>query len=471
MQKILTLVALLSDPRIPVFANDNDAFVPEVWAEEGLLLLENNLVAAQLVHRDFEDEIASFGDTVNTRLPATFQAEFKDDDDEVTIQDAVSPNVPVVLNRHVHTSFMIKDGEESKGFKLLRQTHLIPAMLSVAESVDQIVLGQVYEFLENAVGQLGVAPTKETVLAVREQMNKNKVPFSGRHLILTPESESDLLAIDLFVAANTVGDDGTALEMGALGRKFGMNNWMAQQTPSVGTGSTTVTGAVNFAAGYAKGTTTLTVDGLSAAITNGSWVVIAGDNHPHRILSSVGGATPTSITLIGSGLRRAVADDAVITIYTPGAINNGAGYAAGFGKTLAVDGFAVAPLPGQGISLNAATPATTDGVYAAYGTPTTTALKLNRPLDAAAPDDQVVAPAPAGNYNFGFHRNSLALVTRPLAQPDGEAGARSFVASFNGISMRVTITYDGRKQGHLVTCDLLMGVKVLDVRLGVPMLA
>lgn len=463
------LVAMLSDARHPVFANDNDAFIPEIWAQEGLLLLENNTVAAQLVHRDFEDEIASFGDTVNTRLPATFEAEFKDDDDEVTIQDAVSPNVPVVLNRHVHTSFLIKDGEESKGFALLRQTHLIPAMLSVAEAVDQIVLGQVYEFLANAVGQLGVDPTKETMLAVREKMNTLKVPMSGRQLILGSQAESDLLAIELFTAANTVGDGGTALEQGALGRKYGLQTWMAQQTPEVPVGSTVVTGAIN-AGLLVKGTTVLTVDGLTAAIIDGSWVTIAGDNHPQRILSSVGGATPTSIT-ITPGLKRAIVDDAVVTIYTPGAINNGAGYPAGFGKGITVDGFTVAPFRGQGVSINPAVPTGLEPVYAAFGTPTTTVVKLNRPLDVAAVDDQVFALAPAGNYSFGFHRNALALVTRPLAQPDSEAGARSFVASFNGISMRVTITYDGRRQGHLVTCDLLMGVKVLDVRLGVPMLS
>lgn len=464
------ILMVLAAAQHPVFANDNDAFIPEVWAQEGLMLLENNLVAAQLVHRDFEDEIANFGDTVNTRLPATFQAEFKDDDDEVTIQDAISPNVPVVLNRHVHTSFMIKDGEESKGFKLLRATHLTPAMLSVAEAVDQIVLGQVYEFMANAVGQIGVTPTKETVLAVREKMNTLKVPMSGRNLILGSETESDLLAIELFTSAEKVGDGGTALEMGALGRKYGLQTWMAQQTPSVPTGSTVAAYAVNNAAGYLKGATTIAIDGLAAAIVAGSWCVIAGDNHPQRIISTVGGGTPTSM-VISPGLQRAVVDNAVVTVYTPGAINNVAGYPAGYGKTLTVDGFTVAPFPGQGISISPATPNGLEPVYAAYGVPTTTALKLNRPLDVAAADNHVVAPAPAGNYNFGFHRNALALVTRPLAAPDPEAGARSFVASWDGISMRVTITYDGRKQGHLVTCDLLMGVKVLDVRLGVPMLA
>lgn len=50
----------------PQHANDNDAFVPEIWAQEGLAILEENMVAANLVHRDFENEIARFGDVVNT---------------------------------------------------------------------------------------------------------------------------------------------------------------------------------------------------------------------------------------------------------------------------------------------------------------------------------------------------------------------------------------------------------------------
>ena len=102
---------LFSKVWIPVFANDLDAFVPEVWAQEGLMLLENNMVAANLVHRDFENEIAQFGDIVNTRLPANFVGKRKTDADSVTVQDAVTPNVAVPLNQHLHTSFLVKDGE------------------------------------------------------------------------------------------------------------------------------------------------------------------------------------------------------------------------------------------------------------------------------------------------------------------------------------------------------------------------
>ena len=457
---------------IPVFANDLDAFIPEVWAQEGLMLLENNMVAGNLVHRDFENQIANFGDIVNTRLPANFVGKRKTDADSVTVQNAVTPNVAVPLNQHLHTSFLVKDGEESKGFQSLRDNLLAPAMLSLAQMVDEVVLSEVYQFLPNAVGQLGVTPTKETVIAVRNKMNQLKVPMEGRNLIITPQTEADLLAIDSWITADKVGDEGTALREGSLGKKYGILHWMSQNTPSVpsGTNDNTVLTdlQINNAAGYAKGDTVLTIDGRVAgtAIQNGSWVTIAGDDVPHRVTASAGAGTPTSIT-ITPALARNVVDNAAIVEYVPGQINLVAGYGLGYSKELVIDVFAIAPNTGQLISLGVAG---TEPVYGALSTPSLTSLLLNRPLEAAAPDDTFVALGPAGNYNFGFHRQALALVTRPLAAPQSGTGALSFVASYNGLSMRIVMTYDGSQQGHLITCDMLCGVKVLDPSLGTVML-
>jgi hypothetical protein len=458
---------------VPVFANDLDAFVPELWAQEGLMLLENNMVAGNLVHRDFENQIANYGDIVNTRLPANFVGKRKTDADSVTVQNATTPNVAVPLNQHLHTSFLVKDGEESKGFQSLRDNLLAPAMLSLAQMVDEVVLAQSYQFLPNAVGQLGVTPTKETVIAVRNKMNQLKVPMEGRNLIITPDTEADLLAIDSWITADKVGDEGTALREGSLGRKYGILHWMSQNTPSVPGGTndnTTLTDlAINNAAGYAKGDTVLTIDGRVAGTTiqNGSWITIAGDDIPHRVTASVGAGTPTQIT-ITPALARDVVDDAAIVEYVPGQVNLVGGYAAGYAKELVIDGFAIAPNTGQLISIGIAG---TDATYGALSTPTTTSLLLGRPLEAAAADDAYVCPGPAGNYNFAFHRQALALVTRPLAAPQAGTGALSFVASYNGLSMRVVMTYDGNQQGHLVTCDMLCGVKVLDSSLGAVMLA
>lgn len=472
----MKLFGILATVRSTVFANDLDAFVPEVWAQESLMILEANMVAANLVHRDFQDAIAQFGDTVNTRLPAEFKAARKTDADNVDIQDAVATNVPVVLDQHIHTSFIIKDGEESKGFQMLRDVYLEPAMLSLSQMVDEVVLGQAYQFLTlddgtpNVVGQLGVAATKQNVIALREKMNENKVPQQGRNLIMTPATEADLLAVDLFTSAEKVGDEGTALREASLGRKFGIQNWMSQNTPGVSGALIADTGAVNLAAGYPAGTTSMTVDGFAGALTDGAWFTVAGDDTPQRLVSQAGGPPPTTLTFF-PGLVNAVADNAAITVYEHALINNAAGYAAGWTKDLIIDTISGAPKVGQLTTfLDGAGLKQNFSSVLSKNSPTATSLLVNRALNVALADNDVVGLGPSGNYNFGFHRNALALVTRPLAAPQAGTGALSFVASHNGLSMRITITYDGNAQGHLVTADILAGVKVLDRRLGCVML-
>ena len=453
-----------------VYANDNDAFIPEVWAQESLMILEANTVAAALVHRDFENEIANFGDVVNTRRPANFTGKRKTDADEVTVQDAQATNVPVRLDQHWHTSFLIKDGEESKSFENLREVYLEPALQSIAQAIDEVVLMSLYRFIAagNVVGQLGTAISKSTVISARETLNNNKSPSGDRRFMVCPNMEGDLLNVGDFTKANEVGDDGTALREGHLGRKFGFDFFMDQNSPSVASGSTTTAGAVNNADGYDAGSTTIVMDGHSGAITAGTWCTIGGDMTPQKVTASVGGATPTSIT-ISPGLKNAVVNNAVITFYTPGAINLAAGYAQYYSKELTIDGFTVAPKVGQLTSFDA-NAVTKDNVYGALSTPTTTELLVDRALSAAVANNAVVGVGPAGDYGWAFHKNAVSLVTRPLAAPAAGTGALSSVANYKGLSVRVVITYDGSKQGHLVTVDILGGIEVLDENLGVAVL-
>ena len=458
-----------------VYENDNDAFIPEVWAAESLLILENNVVASMLVHRNFENAIAQFGDTVNTRLHGTFTARRKLDTDDVTIQDASSTNIAVKLDQHLHTSFLIRDGEESKGFKVLRDEYLVPAMVSISQQLDEIILSQLYHFRHQSVGQLGVSPTRSLVTAARGALNELRVPTQGRKMLVGTNTETALLNIDDFVQADKLGDTGTAMREGSLGRKFGMDIFMDQNVPSVKGTAVVATGTINNG-NLTAGSTTLTVDGWvgTVPLINGSWMTVAGDLTPLQIVSTAGGSTPVTIVVAAPGLREAIIDGAVITVYEAGAINQSVvptGYALEYAKKVTIDTSAGVPKKGQLISLGAALAADgeTNSIYAATNGPdrSATEMWLDRPLRAAVADDAVVGLGPDGEYNFAFHENAIALVTRPLAPPASGTGAMSTVMNWRGYSIRVTISYLGLKQGHLVTLDVLAGVKVLDTRLGV----
>ena len=52
----------------------NTILTPNVIANEALMVLKNNLVMANLVHRDYENEFVKVGDTVTARRPSKFVA-------------------------------------------------------------------------------------------------------------------------------------------------------------------------------------------------------------------------------------------------------------------------------------------------------------------------------------------------------------------------------------------------------------
>jgi hypothetical protein len=457
-------------PFSTVYANDIDALIPELWANESLVILEENMVAANLVHRDFQPVFARFGDIVHTRRPGEFEAKRKVSTDDVTVQDATSTDVQVPLNQHIHVSFLIRDGEESLAFKDLVETYLSPAMLAQARFIDKVVLGQFSQFLANGYGSLGgltSSNVKDRILGTRNIMNLNKAYVESRNLIWNPNSETTALGLGEFTQAQDVGDQGFALREASLGRKFGFNNYMCQNMSDVAAGNTTSAGAINLSAGYAKGTTSaLVVDGITGAIATGTWLKIVGEDAPNQVTAHTETLGNTTGITLRYPLKAAVLNDAVITFYTPGAVNLVAGYAAGYAKELVIDGFTVAPKVGQIVSFG------TSGSAAIYTVmkATTTTLLLDRPLAAAVVNDDPVNIGPAGSYNFAFHRNAVTLVVRPLQAPKGGTGALSTVVNMNGLSMRATITYDGNKQGHLVTLDMLAGVAVIDTNLGAVLL-
>lgn len=60
--------------------------------------------------------------------------------------------------------------------------------------------------------------------------------------------------------------------------------------------------------------------------------------------------------------------------------------------------------------------------------------------------------------NLGFHQNAFAWVTRPLPAP---SDAKSYTTSYNGITLRVTQSYDIDSKKETLSMDVLYGYKTL----------
>lgn len=456
-----------------VFANDNDALIPELWSKFGLAILESQMVAGALVYRDFENEFAQAGDVVNTRRPQAFSAKRKVDTDTVTVQDAKLTNIPIPLDQHLHVSFMIKDGEETKSMQSLVALHLVPAMTALAEQIDRIVLGQYSRFLTTA-GQAGThngmstSNAKDYILELGQRLDTTKAPMSGRNLIMPSSMKSKILSNAVFSEADKRGDAGTALREASLGRILGFDAYMCQNMASLSAQDDDfLTGfVVNNAPGYVKGDSVMTVGTGTGAVKNGAIFRVAGDAKWHRVTAHSETLGNTTSITFSPPLYSTVAHAAAITFGGQGEVNNGAGYAAGWSKEITFDGFTKTPNVGQTVIFEGE-PTKTYTIIEV----TSTTMLLDRPLAVALADNDDIFIAP-GNTDvaFGFTRNAVSLVCRPLKLPRSGAGAIAGLAMANNLSLRVVITYDGDKQGHLVTLDTLLGVAQLDENCGAVLL-
>lgn len=64
--------------------------------------------------------------------------------------------------------------------------------------------------------------------------------------------------------------------------------------------------------------------------------------------------------------------------------------------------------------------------------------------------------------NLAFHKNAFALVTRPLALPNGVAEENAAIINYDGFGVRVVYGYDITHKKDVVSIDLLCGVKTLE---------
>jgi hypothetical protein len=460
---------LYANPVLACFANDNDALIPELWAQEGLAILEENMVMARLVHRDFSDEVANYGDVVNTRRPSEFTTRRKTDADDVENQDAISTNVQVPLDQHVYVSFTIKDGESTKAFQDLVDIYLTPAAMQIARTVDRVLVGQAHQFLTNKVGRLmemDESNAKDFLLECREKMNVNKAYPSGRNMVLSPQSETELLKTELFISAEKRGDAGTALREASLGRLLGFDSYMDQNVPALSKSATVdyVDGVVDEAEPVGETSINVTIAGYAAVV--GEYIWFENEGQPHVVTASTGTGQTTDVN-IAEGLSAALSVNDVCTLFK--ACDLAANYAAGYSKGIVLENYTATkpPVAGQLLAFGTGTTRQVYTIIEAYMDGSSYTVYLDRPLELAVTSGADTAfPGPSGAFNLAFHRNALALVSRPLALPNTALGVRSSVGVYNDVAMRVSMQYDITSQGTIVTLDLLCGVALLDANLG-----
>jgi len=212
-------------PNITVTTAQN--FIPEIWAQNAMQVLRNNMVLANLVTRDSDVGAFAQGDTLHIPFPGTFVANDKAPGGNVTTQVPTDAEVVVVLNKHKEVTFLIEDVPKVQANQDLMNRYLTNAIVPIAEQIETDLFA-LYASLTNSVASASM--TGAQILAGMLKLNQNKVRLQDRNLVISPGSQVKLLS-DTNLQSFFAFSEPQAIRNGGIGRAYGFNIFMSQLTP------------------------------------------------------------------------------------------------------------------------------------------------------------------------------------------------------------------------------------------------
>jgi hypothetical protein len=390
----------------------------DVIAKEALMHLDNNLVAAKLVHRGHESEFSNsvngyeVGDTISIRRPTDFTVR---DGAVASNQDVVEGKVALTIDKQKGIDYGFTSKELTLDIRELSERVIKPAMIQLANQIDRDVLG-LYKYVPNWVGATGETINSFSDFAKGpERLDEYAVPQEGRAAVLSPADHWALLGnqTGLYIQDAARG----AYRQGSLGMIGGVDTYMSQNVPTHTTGSDVTTVTVN------QSVTTSTIAYADVKDTMQQTITIAGGN-------------------LNAG--------DVITIADVNAVNPVTKQDLGFAKQFTVISYSSNSLviypamiwsgPFQNVKVK-------DGVT---------------DLDTKA-ITAIGAAGATNRANMVFHRNAFALCMVPLVSPPGAVQVSR--QSYKGTSVRLIPSYDSTNDKSNYRLDVLYGVKAIDPRL------
>lgn len=354
----------------------NTFLTPKVIAQEALMVLENQLVMAGLVHRDYSKEFVKVGDTITIRKPAKFVA--KNFVGETHGQNIEEGSATVKMDRFRDVTVNVSAKELTLDIRDFSEQVVTPALSAIAQAIDRDILAVAIE-KANKAATVSTKPALTDIAGVGKALDMSNAPLQNRRLVMPADIRYKYNTLDNFAKQCYAGDS-RALRDSEIGKVYTCETFATENCPqSAATTAGTVTA---YKVTGTKDTTELAVSEGNPATGK----IAKGDQ------------------LIVNGYVYTVQEDVTL--------------ASGAGK-IKVD--------------------------------------QNLPADITeATSVKVINKAHA----LGFHRNGIALVTRQLELPMG--ASKAYIASANGLAVRVVCDYDTKTKTDTVSFDIIYGIKELD---------
>lgn len=200
---------------------------PTIIAAEALQYLKANTVLARLVNRNYENEVAEYGNVVKISYGGALSVNDKAADTVITLQAPDDAVYTLTLNKHKEVSFILEDIAKAFARPDWFSVYAADAMAVLAEQIDADIAA-LYSGLSqtiNAVSGLSETTFRES----RRLLNAAKAPLNDRVAVLHEDAEYEMLGLEKVVNRDYAEMLGAKAADSLTGRFMGFNVFLDQK--------------------------------------------------------------------------------------------------------------------------------------------------------------------------------------------------------------------------------------------------
>ena len=236
-----------------------DYFTPEIWSAQLLVNLHNDLVygSPSVVNRDYQGEIARYGDTVRINaIGGVNVQDYVKNTDFTERQVLSSAQQALVIDQAKMFNFEIDDIDEAQNNPSVMGAAMREAAFSLGNVADQFLSGLMASAFTlggtangNYLGDVAVLGTDpdnpsvfELLVDMARVLDENNAPPSGRWAVVNPLIFAELVKDSRFTSFGTEANRAT-IRSRAVGTVAGFNIMVSNQVPVDGTDPVVLAGS------------------------------------------------------------------------------------------------------------------------------------------------------------------------------------------------------------------------------------
>lgn len=201
--------------------------IPTIVAAQALGYLKANTVMSRLVARNWDSDVAQYGQSIYIPYGGTLTANSKQAATAITLNQADDAKYTVTLNQHYEVSFLIEDIGKALARPDWLNTYTIQAVKVLAEKIDDTLTDLYSGFSQTIDATTGLG--EDDFRNARRYLNSAKAPMGERFAVLHEDAEFEALGIERLVNRDFAESLGRMAADSYVNRFAGFDIFLDQQ--------------------------------------------------------------------------------------------------------------------------------------------------------------------------------------------------------------------------------------------------